>query len=172
MQAENAVVPFWRAVMPLRLHSRNLPALIEIESVASMQPVPWTCDQGQALLPVRSAAPSRRGGQRMIPPQPPSRQIFIRAQPMLCVDMPTQRFPSEAAVEANHILVADRLPYRNSRSVNFLRLKWRSKLTKCSMYQCDEFWNLTGYDCMVPHVALDDRGGELWIDLWSVHGSF
>src|SRR5215813_10576259 len=97
----------------------------------------------------------------MIPPQPPSRQIFIRAQPMLCVDMPTQRFPSEAAVEANHILVADRLPYRNSRSVNFLRLRWRSKLT-----------NLTGYDCMVPHEALDDRGGELWIDLWSVHGSF
>jgi len=33
------------------------------------------------------------------------------------------------------------------------------------MYRCDEFRNLSGPDCMMPDITLDDSGGEMWIDL-------
>ena len=75
----------------------------------------------------------------MVSPQSPSLQIFIRVQTMPCTDMPTQHRGSVAAIEANHIVLAYRLPHRNGRSANFLGFRPLSKLTKRSMYRCDEF---------------------------------
>jgi hypothetical protein len=106
----------------------------------------------------------------MIPPQTPTLQIFIRAQTMLFADMPTQHFRSKAAIKANHIVVAYRLPYRDNRSGNFLGLIWPSKLRKRSMHRRDQFRNLIGLDCMMPHVAPDDLCRQVWIDDFVVHG--
>jgi hypothetical protein len=75
----------------------------------------------------------------MVPPQSPSLAVLIPAQAMLSRDMPTQGLAPVAAIEANHILMAYRLPHRDSRSENFLGLSVLSKLTKRSMYRCDEF---------------------------------
>ena len=72
----------------------------------------------------------------MIIPQAPTPQVFVPAQAMLNADMPSQHFPPVAAIKANHILVAHRLPYRYSRCQNFLGLSGLPKLTKGSMYRC------------------------------------
>jgi hypothetical protein len=74
----------------------------------------------------------------MIPPQSPALQILIRAQTMLLGYMPTQHFRSKAAIKANYIVLAYRLPYRDKRSGNFLWLIWLSKLVKGSMHRRDQ----------------------------------
>jgi len=75
----------------------------------------------------------------MITPQPPSLAVFISAQTMLFGDMPTQCFPSKAAVQTNHIITMYGLSHRHGGSANFLGLTSPSKLTERLMYRCDEF---------------------------------
>jgi hypothetical protein len=92
----------------------------------------------------------------MVVPQSPSLAVVIPAQAMLSRDMPTQGLGPVAAIEANHVFVANRLPHRHSRSEDFLGLIWPSKLRKRSVYRCDEFRNLTGSDCMMLDITPDD----------------
>ena len=70
----------------------------------------------------------------MILPQPPALQIFIRAQAVSAADMAAKGFPPIAAIQADHIVLAHRLPYRDSRSQNLFRLNLLSKLTERPMY--------------------------------------
>ena len=65
---ENAVVPCLPAAERLWLHSRQLPALTEIETAVSVHVYPRICDQGRLvmvlpvmLLPCRLAFLSYRG---------------------------------------------------------------------------------------------------------------
>ena len=72
----------------------------------------------------------------MVAPQSPSLAVVIPAQAMLSRDMPTQSLGPVAAIEANHVFVANRLPHRHSRGGNFLSLKGPSKLTKSFVHRC------------------------------------
>jgi hypothetical protein len=58
----------------------------------------------------------------MIAPQSPPPQVLISAQSVLAVDVPSQRLPSVAAVQTNHIILAHGTSYRHSRSMSFLGL--------------------------------------------------
>ena len=106
-----------------------------------------------------------RGGQRVIPAQSPSLEIFIRAQTMPCADVSTKHLGAVAAIETDHILVAYRLPYRHSRYQNFFGLTRPSKPSKRSMNRRNEFRDLTRSNRMMPNITLDDSGGEMRIDL-------
>jgi hypothetical protein len=101
----------------------------------------------------------------MVFPQSPSLQIFVRGETMPCTDMPTYHLGPVAAIEADYIVVAHRLPYRHSRSQNFFGLTWPSKPSKRSMNRRNEFWDLTRSNPMMPNITLDDSGGEMRIDL-------
>jgi len=74
----------------------------------------------------------------MILPQPPAFQIFIPVETVSAADMTTEGFSSITAIQANHVIVTYRLPYRNRWSVNFLGLTGLSKLSKGSMYGSDK----------------------------------
>jgi hypothetical protein len=70
----------------------------------------------------------------MIAPQPPPLPILIPGQAVADTDMPSQRLAAIAAVKTRHIVVANRLPYRDSRSQNLWWLNLLPKLTECLMY--------------------------------------
>jgi hypothetical protein len=117
---------------------RHLPKPVLFVSLPG-RPAPSACGPAQVALPSWSAAPNRQGRSKDGLSASPSLQIFIRVQTMPCTDMPTQHRGSVAAIEADHIVLAYRLPHRNGRSANFLGFRPLSKLTKRSMYRCDEF---------------------------------
>ena len=69
----------------------------------------------------------------MIAPQTPPLSVLIAAEAMAGADVAAQRLGSVAAIEANHIVRAHRLPNRDSWGSDFLRLGRLPKLTKRSM---------------------------------------
>ena len=91
-------------------------------------------------------------------PQPPPLAVFISAQTVSGEDMPSQRLPSVAAIETNHIVPVDGPSHRHSRSANFIWLGRLSKLTDRSMNRGDQFGKLIRPQPMVPDIALDDFG--------------
>ena len=58
-------------------------------------------------------------------PQPPPLAVFISAQTVSGEDMPSQRLPSVAAIETNHIVSMDGPSHRYSGSEN---LVWLGRL--------------------------------------------
>jgi hypothetical protein len=105
----------------------------------------------------------------MIGPQSPPLQVFISAQSMLAVDVPSQRLPSVAAVQTNHMLLADGSSYRHSRSTNFLGVNGLSKLAERLMYGSDDLRKLVRAHFVLPYVAPDYFRGENWINPFNVH---
>jgi hypothetical protein len=69
---------------------------------------------------------------------------------MLAVDVPSQRLPSVAAVQTNHMLLADGPSYRHSRSTNFLGLNGLSKLAERLMYGSDDLRKLVRAHFVLP----------------------
>jgi hypothetical protein len=76
----------------------------------------------------------------MIASQPPSLPVFIPGEAVANADVPSQCLAAIAAIEANHVVMAYRLPDRHSRSQNLRWLNLLSKLTERPMYRCDEIW--------------------------------
>ena len=74
----------------------------------------------------------------MIAAESPTLQIFISAQAVSRGDMPAQRFPPVAAIQAHHVILMDRSPYRYGGGQDFLRLNGLSKLTERSVDRNDE----------------------------------
>jgi hypothetical protein len=106
----------------------------------------------------------------MIAPQSPPLQVLISAQSMLAVDVPSQRLPSVAAVQTNHVFLMNGPPYRHSGSPNFLGLNGLSKLAERLMYWGDKIRNLAGSYPVMLYVIPDYSRGEMRIDSFSFHG--
>ena len=70
----------------------------------------------------------------MIAPQSPSAQVFIPTEPMLRADMASQRLAAIAAIQAHHIVLMNRSPYRHCGNQNFLGDNGLSKLTERLMH--------------------------------------
>jgi hypothetical protein len=70
----------------------------------------------------------------MIAPQPPPPPVFISVQAVADSEVPSQSLSTIAAIETDHVVVADRLPDRDSRSQNLCWLNLLPKLTECLMY--------------------------------------
>jgi len=70
----------------------------------------------------------------MIAPQPPPPPVFISVQTVADAEVPSQSLATITAVKTHHIVMADRLPNRHSRSQNLCWLNWLSKLTERPMY--------------------------------------
>jgi hypothetical protein len=105
----------------------------------------------------------------MIVPQSPPFQIFIAAQSVLAGDVPSQRFPSVAAVQTNHILLAHGTSYRHSRGPDLLGLNGLSKLGESLMHRSDDLGQLLRAHFMLPYVPPDDLRGENWINRFNIH---
>ena len=75
-----------------------------------------------------------RGGEWMIASQSPPPSIFISAQAVADSEVSSQSLSTIAAIETNHVIVADRLPDRDSRSQNLFCLNLLSKLAERPMY--------------------------------------
>jgi len=105
----------------------------------------------------------------MIGPQSPPLQVLASAQSMLAVDVPSQRLPSVAAVQTNHILLAHGTPCRHSRSTNFLGLNGLSNLAERLMHGSDDLRKFLRAHFMLPYVAPDDLRGENWISPFNIH---
>jgi hypothetical protein len=93
----------------------------------------------------------------MIASQSPTLQVFLPVEPVSRADVPSQRFSSVAAVQANHIVPLHGSPHRYSRDKNFFERNGLSKLTERLMHGGDEIRNLICSHPMVPHVTPDDR---------------
>ena len=105
----------------------------------------------------------------MIAPQSPPLQVLISAQSMLAVDVPSQRLPSVAAVQTNHVFLMNGPPYWHSGSPNLLGLNGLSKLAERLMHGSDDLRKLLRAHSMLPYVAADDLRGEDRISLINIH---
>ena len=74
----------------------------------------------------------------MIVPQPPTLQVFIPTQIVPCANVPAERFPPVATIQANHIILVYGTSHRHKGRTKLLWLIWLSKLTECSVYCRDE----------------------------------
>ena len=127
-------VPVW--ALP-RISDRHQPKSVPAMSLSRFSLLlPY--DQALVLLPLSNDAPSSRGQSEGDALQSPAVQIVVPTQSMPCCDMPVQGLTRVAAIQANHIVVAHRLPHRHRGTENFLGLNGLCKLTEGSMYQCDE----------------------------------
>ncbi len=70
----------------------------------------------------------------MIAPQSPSLQVFVWAQAVSAGDVAAQGFPPITAIEANHVVVADRLAHRDSGGKHFFDRSLRSDPTQRAMH--------------------------------------
>ena len=105
----------------------------------------------------------------MIGPQSPTLQVLIPAQPVLTIDVPSQRLPPVAAVQTNHILLAHGTPDRHSRGQDLLGLNGLSKLAESLMHRSDNLRKLLRVQLMLPYIAPDDLRGENWIKPFNIH---
>jgi hypothetical protein len=105
----------------------------------------------------------------MIAPQSPPPQVLISAEAVLAVDVPSQRLPSVAAIEANHILLAHGTPHRHSRGQDLLRLNGLSKLAESLMHGSNDLRKFLRSHSMLSYVAPDDLRGENWIKPFNIH---
>jgi hypothetical protein len=105
----------------------------------------------------------------MIAPQSPALQVLIAAQSVLAVDVPSQRLPSVAAIQTNHILMAHGTSYRHSRGQDLHGLNGLSKLAESLMHGSDDLRKLLRAHFMLPYVAPDDLRGKNWIDPLNIH---
>ena len=69
----------------------------------------------------------------MIVPQAPPPPILVAGEAVADAEVPSQSLSTIAAIETNHVVVAGRLPDRDSRSQNLFCLNLLSKLAKCPM---------------------------------------
>jgi hypothetical protein len=93
----------------------------------------------------------------MIAPQSPTLQVFIPIQPVSRADVPLQRLPPIAAIQANDIILMNGSPYRHGGNRNFLGMNGLSKLTERLINGSDEIRNLIRSHLMLDDVALDDH---------------
>jgi len=70
----------------------------------------------------------------VIAPKSPSAQVFIPTEPVPRADMPSQRLAAIAAIQAHHIFLMNRSPYRHCGNQNFLGDNGLSKLTERLMH--------------------------------------
>src|SRR6516225_1224965 len=108
----------------------------------------------------------------MILPQPPALQIFIRAQAVSAADMAAKGFPPIAAIQADHIILADGLTHRYRRNQRHLGRIGPSDFSQRSMYRSDEIRKLSCPDSVVPKITSNNFRGEMWIRALGIHGSF
>jgi len=69
----------------------------------------------------------------MIAPQTPPLPVFLCVQAVADAEVPPQRLAAVAAIKTHHVVMADRLPDRHSRSRNLWWLNLLSKLTERPM---------------------------------------
>jgi len=93
----------------------------------------------------------------MIAPQSPSLQVFIRIEPVPRADVPSKHLRPIATIEAHHVVLMNRSPYRHGGNQNFLGLNGLSKLTERLINGSDEIRNLILSHLMLDDVALDDH---------------
>jgi hypothetical protein len=92
----------------------------------------------------------------MIAAQPPPLPVFISAQTVPGADMPSQRLPPVAAIEANYIVPVHGTTHRHSGNENLRWFGWLSKLTDRPVNRGNQFGKLIWPQPMVPDIALDD----------------
>ena len=107
----------------------------------------------------------------MILPQLPAFPIILCTQAMPDANVAAQGFPSVAAIEADHNIVADGLPHRYRRSQRYLGRIGPSNLSQGAMYRSDQIGKLTCPDSVVPKVTSNDFRSEMWIHALGIHGS-
>jgi len=93
----------------------------------------------------------------MIALEPPSPQVFVPVEPMARADVPSQRLPPVAAIQAHHIVLMNGSPHRHGGDQDFLGLNGLSKLTERLINGSDEIRNLIRSHLMLDDVALDDH---------------
>jgi hypothetical protein len=92
----------------------------------------------------------------MIAPQPPTLAVFISAQAMPGADMPSQRLPPVAAIEANHVVPVNGPSRRDSGSENLVWFGRLSKQTDRPMNGGNQIRKLIRHQPVMAHVAHDD----------------
>jgi hypothetical protein len=92
----------------------------------------------------------------MIASQFPTLQVFVPVEPMARADVPSQRLPPVAAIQADDVVLMNGSPYRYSRCENFLGRNGLSKLTERRMHGSDEIGKLLRSHLMLDDVTLDD----------------
>ena len=101
----------------------------------------------------------------MIVPQPPTLQVFIPTQIVPCANVPAERFPPVATIQANHIILVYGTSHGHSGSTNLFWMIRLSKLTERPVYCRDEICKLTGPYSLMPYIAPDYFCREMSIDL-------
>jgi hypothetical protein len=86
-------------------------------------------------------------------------------------DVAAKHLGAIAALQADHIIPTHGLANRYSGGECFFDRSLSSKLTEASVYDDDEFRNLTCPDCIVSQIASNDFRGKKSIAALSVHGS-
>jgi len=105
----------------------------------------------------------------MIAAQAPPLEVFVPIKPVPRADVPSQRLPPVAAIQAYHVLVMNGSPHRHGGNTNFLGLNRLSKLSQGAVHRSDEIRKLICPQLMMSHVARDDLGGQIWVILDGIH---
>ena len=123
--------------------TRPLPKPLLLEPLQGV-PSPWPYGQDRVPLRAQTAAPNKRGrSEDDSSANPNASDIHPGAD--------HAHFRSKAAIKANHMVVAYRLPYRDNRSGNFLGLIWPSRRTaRRFLNRSDSPLDGTGFEPSVP----------------------
>ena len=84
----------------------------------------------------------------MVGPQSPASPIFLPAQAVSAADVAAKHLGAIAALQADHIIPTHGLANRYSGGECFFDRSLSSKLTEASVYDDDEFRNLTCPDLL------------------------
>ena len=109
----------------------------------------WLAAQAELLCQGGSMLGVGRGRQGMIGLQSPAFQIFIPAQAMSAANVAAEGLTSMTAIQANHVVVTNRLAHRNGGGQHFFDRSLPSKLTKALVHGGDEVRKLTGPNCIM-----------------------